>query len=125
MTRSPTLKRVPPAPTATTSPAPSGSGTRPGGTGIGYWPLIIIRSRKLSELARTRTSTSPTAGDGTLRSVRTMPSTLPGRSSWYTRIFEFFSTHQSPLGYVLSPRGASGDDMGRIVDLVETSAGHS
>src|ERR1700686_1920077 len=112
MIRSPTLKRVTPAPTATTSPAPSESGTRPGGTGIGNSPLIIIRSRTLSELARTRTSTSPTAGDGTLRSATTRPSRLPGPSSWYTRIlglleviFESFSIHQSPINVALGSNG--------------------
>src|ERR1700730_11107181 len=45
-------------------------------------------SRKLSELARTLTSTSPTPGDGMSRSARTRPSRLPNLSSWYARIFE-------------------------------------
>src|ERR1700730_16424551 len=88
MTRSPTLKRFTLAPTSTTSPAPSESGTRPGGIDIGYMPLRIIMSRKLSELARTRTSTSPAPGDGMSRSARTRPPRLPSLSSWYARIFE-------------------------------------
>ena len=37
-TRSPFLKRVTPGPVATTSPAPSESGTSVGGFGPGYWP---------------------------------------------------------------------------------------
>src|SRR5260221_3880518 len=76
-TRSPTLKRLTPAPTACTSPAASDSGTRPGGTGQGYPPLTMTMSRKLRELARTRTSTSPTPGDGMSCSAMSMPSTLP------------------------------------------------
>src|ERR1700687_6414320 len=114
MTRSPTLKRLTPAPTATTSPAPSESGTRPGGTGIGNSPFRTIRPRTLIELARTRTSTSPTAGDGISRSATTRPSRLPGRSSWYTRIFftlavifESFSIHQSPINVALGHNGLS------------------
>ncbi|MEK8173633.1 hypothetical protein NKH77_46010 [Streptomyces sp. M19] len=73
-----------PSPTASTTPAASESGTRPGGTGIVYRPPVMGRSRALRELARTRTSSWPAAGTGTGRSAgATGP---PSPLTWKIRI---------------------------------------
>src|SRR3546814_68541 len=65
-TRSPAANAVTPestpGPSATTSPAPPETGTS-GSFCFGlYWPSSISQSRKFSEQAFTRTSTSPAAG---------------------------------------------------------------
>ena len=64
-TRSPTLKRVAPGPTATTSPAPSESGTLPAMLPPPvppYCALVTSRSRWFSDTARTRTRICFAAG---------------------------------------------------------------
>ena len=75
-TLSPTLKRVTPSPTATTSPAPSDMGMRP--SGVRIIPATTAKSWKFSELARTRTRISPALATGSGRSSMTILSSPPG-----------------------------------------------
>ena len=74
-TRSPTLSERTPAPTATTSPAPSESGivSRVIGPRM-YLPDTIARSRKFNDAARSRTSAWPGPAFGLSRSPRLRPS---------------------------------------------------
>src|ERR1700694_24193 len=76
-TRSPTLTRVTPEPTAATAPAASDIGITPFFTGNGDWPLMVKISRTLSAVAFTRTRTSPGPGAGVVSSCGGRASTLP------------------------------------------------
>src|SRR4051812_12554590 len=77
VTRSPTRACRTPGPSATTSPAPSDTGTTFGLTGRTYVPRSTSSSRKLSDTARTATSTSPYPGTGVASSHSANPSIPP------------------------------------------------
>ncbi len=79
-TRSPTATLVTPSPSAATSPAPSATGTM-GNPATGNPPVAMATSRKLSEAALRRTTTSPRAGSGSGSSLA-LKAVSEGAVSW-------------------------------------------